>query len=104
MTYLPQLAYLALLAATTLVVAKLAFDTPKPRARRRIKLFARGAAGSALTGSFGYIAYRLVCPHSFFTEFGQEAWYVVLIAFAIAVIATCVWIEFYQLLKKGISK
>ena len=104
MNYLPQLAYFALLVAATLVVAKLAFDTPKPRARWRIKLLARGAAGGALTCSFGYIVYRLLCPHSFFDEFGGEAWYIVLIAVAIGVIATCVWVEFYQVLKKGVPE
>ncbi len=104
MNCIPQILYAVVLFAAIYVLGKVLFDWPSPRMQRRTKLVARGAAGSTLTGLCAYIGYRLVYPPSLFDRFGSEAWYVTAILVALGVVAVCVWIEFYRLLRSGISK
>jgi H+/Cl- antiporter ClcA len=83
--------------------AALGFARLSPRAQRRVRIFAWGAAASILTTFVGYFAFRLASLSPLVVESGGSAW-VVLALLLFSAIAAYLWFEFCRTLKTGVTQ
>ncbi|MFA6543139.1 MAG: hypothetical protein WCS99_01855 [Limisphaerales bacterium] len=84
-------------------VGALWFDWLSSRARRRVRVFAWGAAASTLTAFIGYFVFGLASFSSLVIESGSTVWMAVALLVS-AGIAAYLWFEFYRELKTAVSK
>ena len=93
------LLYLAALGGITYLVAKIAFDLTQPRTQRRVRILAIGGGATFLTGGLVWTVSYWAISSETRAWLDSDIWYIVLILVAFAVIATCMWIEFYRAFK-----
>lgn len=80
--------------------AALGFTRLSPRAQRRVRIFAWGAAASTLTAIAGYFAFCSFSLASFIAESGSPVW-ILFVPLILSGIAAYLWFEFYRALKSG---
>jgi hypothetical protein len=82
-------------------LAALGFDRLSACAQRQVRVFAWGAAASAVTVFVGYFAFRSASLSSVIVESGGSHW-VWLALLLFAGIAAYLWFEFYRAMKTGV--
>jgi hypothetical protein len=84
-------------------LAALGFARLSPSTQRQVRVFAWGAAASALTLFVVWFAFRLALLASLVVESGGSVWGLLAWLLFVAV-AAYLWFEFYRAMKSGVSR